>query len=281
MINQFKEAVAAKPSCIEIMGHPGSAAFEDLVKGAVDQGIVVTVGNSPMTDLQATFGTAGMGYAGVDLYAGGKLTAEHMIAQGLKSGDQAMVYMCSAAERGQPRRAFRHAEAAGSRSTARDHAGGEQRRLLAVPVLTAYIQAHPSSRHRHPAWRRHRHPPSVEGGKKPGEIIVGGTTRARDHRRREVRLRVGDARPPSSRASCRSCSASDGEVQDARLNLNTGAGTVTLQNIDSLVELIDAGIRCRGIRRKTRRRGDPPAFPRLRRRASRPPRAGSSRAETA
>src|SRR4051794_31660908 len=52
MISQFKEAVAAKPSCIEIMGHPGSAAFHDLVKGAVDQGIVVTSGNSPMTDLQ-------------------------------------------------------------------------------------------------------------------------------------------------------------------------------------------------------------------------------------
>ena len=59
MINQFKEAVAAKPTCIEIMGHPGSAAFHDLVKGAVDQGIVVTVGNSPMTDLQAEFGPQG------------------------------------------------------------------------------------------------------------------------------------------------------------------------------------------------------------------------------
>ena len=27
MISQFKDAVAAKPSCIEIMGHPGGAAF--------------------------------------------------------------------------------------------------------------------------------------------------------------------------------------------------------------------------------------------------------------
>jgi hypothetical protein len=34
MINQFKEAVAAKPTCIEIMGHPGGAAFHDLVKAA-------------------------------------------------------------------------------------------------------------------------------------------------------------------------------------------------------------------------------------------------------
>jgi ABC-type sugar transport system substrate-binding protein len=43
MINHFKEAVAAQPDCIEIMGHPGSAAFRDLVAQAVDQGIVVTI----------------------------------------------------------------------------------------------------------------------------------------------------------------------------------------------------------------------------------------------
>ena len=59
MINQFKEAMAAKPNCIEIMGHPGSAAFHDLVEQAVGQGIVVTVGNSPMTDLQEEFGANG------------------------------------------------------------------------------------------------------------------------------------------------------------------------------------------------------------------------------
>ena len=82
MINQFKEAVAAKPSCIEIMGHPGSTAFHDLVKQAVDQGIVVTSGNSPLTDLQKEFGPKGFGYAGVDLYAGGALTAKAMLGAG-------------------------------------------------------------------------------------------------------------------------------------------------------------------------------------------------------
>ena len=34
MIDQFKEAMAAKPTCIEIMGHPGATAFHDLVKQA-------------------------------------------------------------------------------------------------------------------------------------------------------------------------------------------------------------------------------------------------------
>src|SRR5687767_6818726 len=103
MLNQFREAVAAQPDCIAIMGHPGGAAFQDLVQQAVDQGIVVTVGNSPMTDLQTEFGPKGTGYAGVDLYEGGKLTAQAMIEKGgLKAGDEAMVYgVFSQAERGQ------------------------------------------------------------------------------------------------------------------------------------------------------------------------------------
>ena len=132
MINQFKEAVAAKPDCIEIMGHPGSAAFHDLVKDAVDQGIVVTVGNSPMTDLQAEFGPKGTGYAGVDLYAGGKLTAEGDARpgpEGRRRGD--------GLRRLQPGRARpvregprRHAgEGRPQGRPAGDHPGGQQRRL--------------------------------------------------------------------------------------------------------------------------------------------------------
>ncbi|HEY2111510.1 MAG TPA: substrate-binding domain-containing protein, partial [Dongiaceae bacterium] len=102
MIQQFKEALAARPSCIVIMGHPGNDAFADLVKQAVGQGIVVTDGNSPLSELQKTYGPQGFGYAGVDLYAGGSLTAQHMIDTGhLKSGDEAMVYgVFSQAERG-------------------------------------------------------------------------------------------------------------------------------------------------------------------------------------
>ena len=95
--------MAAKPSCIVIMGHPGADAFHDLVKQAVQQGIVVTDGNSPLTPLQAEFGPQGFGYSGVDLYAGGTLTAQNMIKDGhLKAGDEAMVYgVFSQAERGQ------------------------------------------------------------------------------------------------------------------------------------------------------------------------------------
>ena len=123
-------------------------AFHDLVKQAVDQGIVVTDGNSPLTDLQNEFGTKGFGYAGVDLYAGGALTAQDMISAGnLKSGDEAMVYgVFSQAERGQSEKGL---------ADTLEKAGLKVDRLeitqevnsdtsLAVPVLAAYIQAHPN-----------------------------------------------------------------------------------------------------------------------------------------
>src|SRR5208337_5459130 len=46
MIDQFKQAMAANPDGIEIMGHPGEPAFAALVDQAEAQGIIVTSGRS-------------------------------------------------------------------------------------------------------------------------------------------------------------------------------------------------------------------------------------------
>lgn len=252
MINQFKEAVAANPDCIEIMGHPGGTAFHDIVKDAVDKGIVVTVGNSPMTDLQAEFGTSGMGYAGVDLYAGGKLTAEHMIAQGLNAGDEAMVYgVFSQAERGQSEKGLADTlEAAGltvDRLEITQEANSDA--SLAVPVLTAYIQAHPNLKAigtQHGGITGILAETLQKAGKQPGDIIVGG-------------IDLGPATIDGLKSGYVSATLDQllylqgfmpvlqcvmtKKYKMPGLNLNTGAGTVTPDTIDGLVELIDAGIR--------------------------------------
>jgi simple sugar transport system substrate-binding protein len=252
MINQFKEAVAAKPNCIEIMGHPGGTAFHDLVKAAVDQGIVVTVGNSPMTDLQKEFGTKGMGYAGVDLYAGGTLTAQNMLAQGLKSGDEAMVYgVFSQAERGQSEKGL---------ADTLEKAGLKVDRLeisqevnsdtsLAVPVLTAYIQAHPNLKAigtQHGGITGELAEILKKAGKKPGDIIVGGIDLAP--------ATIDGLKSGYVSATLDQLLYLQGFVPVLQcvltvkykmpgLNLNTGAGTVTPKTIDSLVGLIEKGIR--------------------------------------
>ena len=252
MINQFKEALAAKPSCIEIMGHPGSAAFHDLVKQAVDQGIVVTIGNSPMTDLQAEFGTKGTGYAGVDLYAGGTLTANAMIAKGLKAGDEAMVYgVFSQAERGQSEKGL---------ADTLERAGLKVDRLeitqevnsdtsLGVPILAAYVQAHPNLK---AIGTQHGGVTGIMGdvlkkaGKKPGDVVVGG-------------IDLGPATIDGLKSGYVTATLDQllylqgfmpvvqcvmtAKYKMPGLSLNTGAGTVTPETIDALTKLIDAGIR--------------------------------------
>ncbi len=252
MINQFKEAVAAQPSCIGIMGHPGSAAFRDIVADAVSQGIVVTVGNSPMTDLQADFGAQGMGYAGVDLYEGGKLTAEHMLAQGLKAGDEAMVYgVFSQAERGLSEKGLADTlEAAGltvDRLEITQEVNSDV--SLGVPVLVAYIQSHPDLK---AIGTQHGGVTGVlaevlqKAGKQPGDIVVGG-------------IDLGPATIDGLKSGYVSATLDQllylqgfmpvvqcvmtAKYKMPGLALNTGAGTVTPETIDGLVELIDEGIR--------------------------------------
>jgi len=252
MINQFKEAMAAKPNCIEIMGHPGSTAFHDLVKQAVDQGIVVTDGNSPLTELQTDFGTKGFGYAGVDLYAGGSLTAKAMLAQGLKAGDQAMVYgVFSQAERGQSEKGL---------ADTLEKAGLKVDRLeitqevnsdtsLGVPILVAYIQAHPNLKAigtQHGGVTGTLAEVLQKAGKKPGDIIVGGIDLAPATidglKSGYVSATLDQLLYMQGFMPVVQCVMS-AKYKMPGLSLNTGAGVVTPKTIDALTKLIDAGIR--------------------------------------
>ena len=252
MVAQFKEAVAAKPNCIEIMGHPGNAAFHDLVKQAVDQGIVVTSGNAPLTELQNEFGPKGFGYSGVDLYAGGALTAKTMLAQGLKAGDEAAVWgKFGSAERAQSETGL---------ADTLEKAGLKVDRLvitqevdsdasLGVPIIAAYVQAHPNLKAigtQHGSFTGVIPDALKKAGKKPGEIIVGGIDLAP--------ATIGGLKSGYISATLDQLLYMQGFmpvvqcVMSAKykmpgLSLNTGAGTVTPKTIDALTKLIDDGIR--------------------------------------
>src|SRR3569623_654227 len=252
IINQFKDAAAAKPACIEIMGHPGTTAFHDIVKSAVDSGIVVTSGNSPLTDLQNEFGPKGFGYAGVDLYAGGALTAKAMLAQGLKSGDEAMVYgVFDQAERGQSEKGL---------ADTLEKAGLKVDRLqisqevnsdttLAVPILTAYIQSPPNLKaigRQHGGVTGELEEVLKKAGKKPGEIIVGGidlapatVTGLKDG---YVSATLDQLLYLQGFMPVVQC-VMTAKYKMPGITINTGAGTDTPQTIDAITSLIDAGIR--------------------------------------
>lgn len=253
MLAQFKEAMAANPSCIAIMGHPGNDAFGDLVKQAVDKGIVVTDGNAPLSQLQADYGPRGFGYSGVELYDGGKLTALEMIKAGnLKSGDSAMVYgVFSQAERGQSEKGLAETlEKAGvkvDRLEITSEANSDP--SLAVPVLAAYVQSHPTLK---AIGTQHGGITGVmaevlkKAGKKPGEVTVGGIDLAPATidglKSGYVSVTLDQLLYLQGFMPVLQCVMSKKYLMPG-LALNTGAGVVTPKSIDKLVPLIESGIR--------------------------------------
>ena len=256
MIDQFKEAVAAKPDGIEIMGHPGGAAFAALVDDAESQGIIVTSGNNPGDDAFKAIATKyqpkGFGYAGADLHQGGFLTGQAMIAAGLKSGDEAVVYdIWHNAGRSVSSQGIVDAlTAAGLKVDKLDASDAvDKDASLAIPILTAYIAAHPNLKAigtQHGNITANLPKVLQAAGKKPGDIICGGIDLS-----------------PATKQGIQDgwISASFDQVlylqgyfpvqqivftklyQIPGMTINTGVGTFTPQNLASIAPLIDQGIR--------------------------------------
>ena len=93
MIENFKKALAAKPTGIVVMGHPGDAAYMPFIKEARQAGIRVTAVDTPLPKNQALFHAQGFGYIGPDNYNQGvSMANECMMRFSLKKGDRAFVW---------------------------------------------------------------------------------------------------------------------------------------------------------------------------------------------
>ncbi len=147
MITQFTQAMATKPDGIAVMGHPGDAAFDPLIKQARDQGILVTVMNTELQTAEQTYATQGLGYVGAVLHDAGAALANEAIARGgLKSGDRAFVWgLAAQAGRGERTKGIVDAlKAAGltvdyqeiDDATNKDPAAG-------TATFTGYVSSHP------------------------------------------------------------------------------------------------------------------------------------------
>jgi simple sugar transport system substrate-binding protein len=89
MIQQLREAVAAKPDGIAMMGHPGDDAILPLAEEAAKSGILMMYQNVDVPRVRAAFGG---GYVGAQLESQGiALGAEAIRQFGLKSGDTVIV----------------------------------------------------------------------------------------------------------------------------------------------------------------------------------------------
>ena len=252
MLNQFREAVAAGPDCIEIMGHPGADAWTDLVADARDQDILITNGNASIPGFSELYQSAGYGYVGVELYAGGWLTGKMMVEHGnLQAGDNAVVYGHFSSGRRQ--------SADGLADALRD-SGLEVDELVisaevdadfsqAVPVIVAYLDSNPEVK---AIGTQHGGVTGIfaqalsAAGKEPGDIIAGGIDLApatidglEDG---YVTVTLDQQLYLQGFLPVVQCVLSR-KYGFAGFDVNTGGGVVTPDTIGDLIPLIEAGIR--------------------------------------
>jgi len=144
MTAQFRDAIAAKPDGIAMMGHPGDDALMPLVTEAREAGIFVTFQNVDCPKIRAKYGC---GYAGADLSPQGYYLGEYAINYlNLKKGDRALVFGAW----GQPGRYIREegtAQALEDAGLIVDRIVGKPEWAadpqMLIPTLTGYVLSHP------------------------------------------------------------------------------------------------------------------------------------------
>lgn len=252
MLTQFRQAMAARPTCIGVTGHPGDPAFDPLITKAEQQGILVTVGNTPLPDAEKMYGDKGTGYAGVDLYIGGQITAEAMLAAGLKSGDSALEYgVFNETTRSESDRGLADTlTKAGVKVTKLEISPQvDSDSSLAVPILVAFLESHPDLKAigtQHGGVTSFIPQALKQVGKKPGDVIVGGIDLApatiSGLQSKYITATLDQQLYLQGFLPVMQCVLSS-KYKFAGLNINTGAGVETPATIDALIPLIKRGIR--------------------------------------
>ncbi len=181
MITQFQQAMATKPDGIAVMGHPGDQAFDPLIDQAEAEGIIVTSMNTQLPLAQAKYGSNGFGYAGAILYqAGYSLGQEAVRRSGVKQGDKAFLWgLLAQAGRGERTKGVKDAlEAAGLTVIYQEIDDATNANASAgVPVFTGIMSSNPDIKLMvtdHGNLTGTVQSFLEAAGKKPGEVYAAG-----------------------------------------------------------------------------------------------------------
>ena len=253
MIADFKDAVAARPDGIAIMGHPGEVAFAPLVDQAVARGIIVTSQNTDLPGIEKKYGAVGFGYAGQELYASGLMLSRHCVkVLGLAEGDRALVYGLLS----QPTRGLRSKgcidglEEAGvtvDYMEISDAVNADA--TLGTPIMAGYISANPDVKliiTDHGGLTATLQTYLKSAGVKPGEIAGAGfdlNAAAVEAIRNGYVAVVHDQQPylQGYLPILQICLTK--KYGFAGLHIDTGSGLVDASNVEALAALAEAGIR--------------------------------------
>jgi len=253
MIADFKDAIAAKPDGIAIMGHPGDEAFAPLVDKAIAKGIIVTSQNTDLPSIERKYGAVGFGYVGQELYASGLMLSRYCVRTlGLGEGDRAMVYGLLS----QPTRGLRSKgcidglEEAGVTVDYIEISDAVNTDApLGTPIVAGYIAAHPDVKliiTDHGGLTATLETYFKAAGVKPGEIAGAGfdpSAASVEALRNGYILVIHDQQQflQGYLPILQICLTK--KYKFAGLHINTGSGLVTASNVETLAALAEAGIR--------------------------------------
>ena len=250
MVQQLREAVAAKPNGIAMMGHPGDAAILPLAREAAKNGTKMIYQNVPVPTVTAQLGG---GYIGAQQEPQGRALGEEMVRRfGLKAGDVAIV-------NGAFDDSTRGAREAGT-ATALEKAGVKVVRLngqpewatdpnLAIPVITAAIRANPTTRAIvYPGGQMLGNAATYmqAAKKKPGEILnIGFDTSPQIVEAFKAGwVQLTADQQPFLQGYLPILSLCQQNVYGlAALSYDTGAGFVTIDNYKTVADLATRGLR--------------------------------------
>jgi len=251
MVQQLREAVAAKPEGIAMMGHPGEAAIMPLAEQAAKVGIKMMYQNVPLPTVVAKFGG---GYVGAQQAPQGKALGEEAVRRfGLKSGEKAIVL---GPFDQQPERYMRE----GATADALSAAGLVVTKLVApaeaaadpnllIPVITAALLNQPDTKVIvYPGGQALGNVPAYmkAAGKKPGEVIAVGfdTSPQIVEGFKDGWVQLTADQQPFMQGYMPILSLCQQVVYGlAPINVDTGAGFVTVDNYQAVAGLAKEGLR--------------------------------------
>ena len=250
MTQQLREAVAAKPDGIAMMGHPGDAAIMPLAEEAHKAGIKMMYQNVPVPQVVAKFGG---GYVGAQQGPQGHaLGVEAVKRAGLKKGDVAIVL----ANWDQLNRTERELGTV----KALEEAGVKVIKIqaptewaadpnLAIPVITAALAEHPDVKAiGYPGGQHLGNVPTdmQAAGKKPGEIFNFGfdTSPQVIEAFKGGWVQLTADQQPFQQGYLPILSLCEQVVYGlAPIDVDTGAGLVTPDNYKTVAKLATEGLR--------------------------------------
>ncbi len=250
MVAQLRDAIAARPDGIAMMGHAGDAAIMPLAEQAAKAGIVMIYQNVDVPKVRARFGGA---YVGAQLESQGRALAETAIQKfGLKKGDRVIVF----GNWGMPGRYIREGGSADAFTKAglivtkltitNEQVANTQ---LLLPVISGAILAQPATKlilYSNSA-NLGAVPMYMDSlGKKPGQIInIGFDTSPAivDAFRRGYVQLSSDQQPYLQGFIPVTSLALSVAYGFSLIGYDTGAGYVTPENLEDIAALAEAGLR--------------------------------------